>query len=346
MAEILTVYTGGTICSFETGECRSLDTSRAKRVIENNFHCNKERFGVEEEVIFRDSDSSQQTLSENMTTDKLINIVNHIKSFDLNKYQGIIVLHGTDSLAYTASLFSFVFSGSEIPIMLVSGHKPPNEEGTNANENFGTAVKLIADGIAPNVYVPYKNTDGKMWVHLGATLMQCPNFSDDFENSDKNKKILIDDETLFCKCKRYSETRKVVDLTEKKGKSALKISPYTGLDYKNIKLRGVGAVVHGAYHSGTVCVERNKNGENYGSSSVLWFADKCRKRSIPIFVAPSKLGEEQYSSVFDAVENGGVIPLHMTTESAYTKALLGVRAGFSGAELTEFMRTEINNEFV
>ena len=346
MTEILTVYTGGTICSFETGECRSLDTSRAKRLIESKFLDNKGQFGIDNEIIFKDSELDEQTLSENMTTDKLMRIVNHIKSFDLSKFQGVIVLHGTDSLAYTASLFSFVFSELEIPIMLVSGHKPPNEDGTNANENFGTAVKLIADGIAPNVYVPYENTNGEMWLHLGATLMQCPNFSDDFENADNNKKFLIGDREILKKCKKYSDARNPVDLIIKKGKSVLNIFPYTGLDYKRISLRKIGAVVHGTYHSGTICVERNGSYEKYGRSSVLSLADKCRKKNIPIFAAPSKLGEEQYSSVFDAVKYGGIIPLYMTTESAYGKALLGIRSGLEGNELIVFMQTEINNEII
>ena len=68
--------------------------------------------------------------------------------------------------------------------------------------------------------------------------------------------------------------------------------------------------------------------------------------NIPVFIAPSKLSNEQYSSVFDAVRTGGVIPLYMTRESAYCKAVLGSLNGLSGDELVEFMIGEINNEFI
>ena len=346
MAEILMVYTGGTICSFETDGCRSLDVSRAKRLIENKFFENKNKFGIEEEVVFRDSKLEKQTLSENMTMDRLCYIAEHIKSFDLSKYQGIIILHGTDSLAYTASFLSFVFAGVKVPVMLVSGHKPPNEEGSNANENFGIAVRLITEGIAPNVYAVYQNTDGKTWLHLGASLMQCPHFSDDFENASLDKKMLIGSEDLLYKCQMFSERRTKTDFKLANGKKVLNIMPYTGLCYGNISLENVCAVVHGTYHSGTVCVGQTDDEKNYGSDSVLWFADKCREKNIPVFIAPSKLSNEQYSSVFNAVRNGGIIPLYMTRESAYCKAVLGGLNGLSGDELVEFMIGEINNEFI
>ena len=345
MAEILMAYTGGTICSFEEGGCRNLDTSRAKRLIESLFFEHKSEY-CKEDVIFKDSGFKERTLSENMTRCKLWRMAEHIKSFDLSKFRGIIILHGTDTLAYTASFLSFVLSDTKIPIMLVSGHKPPNEEGTNANVNFATAVKLIVDGIAPNIYVPYRNTDGRMWLHTGATLRQCQNFSDDFENADVNKKFSVSNGGFFEKCRDFSVRRKKWDLKLVSDRKVLKISPYTGLDYENISLDNVGAVIHGTYHSGTVCVERNDSSGEYGSESVLWLAEKCRERKIPLFIAPSKLSKEQYSSVFDAVENGGIVPLHMTTEAAYGKAVLGIGAGLSEAELEGFMRTEINNEFV
>jgi L-asparaginase len=281
-----------------------------------------------------------------MTMDRLCYIAEHIRSFDLSKYQGIIILHGTDSLAYTASFLSFVFADVKVPVILVSGHKPPNEEGTNANENFGVAVKLITSGIAPNVYAVYQNTDGKMWVHLGATLMQCPNFSDDFENASVNKKMLVGSEDLLEKCKFYSERRTKTGFKFENDKKVLNIMPYTGLCYENISLENVCAVVHGTYHSGTVCVGRNDDEKLYGNDSVLWFADKCRQKNIPVFIAPSKLSKKQYSSVFDAVENGGLIPLYMTRESAYCKASLGEMNGLSGDKLMEFMMCEINNEFI
>ena len=241
---------------------------------------------------------------------------------------------------------SFVFADIKVPLILVSGHKPPNEEGTNANDNFGVAVRLITDGIAPNVYAVYKNTDGKMWIHLGATIMQCPSFSDDFENASVNKKILADSKDLFEKCRDYSKRRMKTDFKPLNSKKVLNIMPHTGLDYKNISLENVGAVVHGTYHSGTVCVQRNENDEIYGSNSILWFADKCKEENIPVFIAPSKLSKEQYSSVYDAVENGGLIPLYMTLESAYRKAVLGVMNGLFGDRLIEFMMGEINNEFI
>lgn len=361
MKQILTVYTGGTIGSAPDGEKRALNPTLAKRAIAANFSEGDSRYADLSAQLFRDSEFSEdlQTLSESMTQKKLGHIIRHIRSFDLSQYAGVIVLHGTDTLAYTAALFSLLFSDTPVPIMLVSGNRPPMDAETNANANFRAAAELIMDGIAPNVYVPYQNTDtdrGTVQIHLAATLMQCPNYSENFCNASVRKVFTLSfakmpDRELLDACKRLSEERSAV-YAEKLQKinnvpqnRVLLLHPYTGLDYARISLRGISAVVHGTYHSGTVCVERNKEGEPYSSRSILSLSDRCREREIPLFLSPCKLDGEQYSSAYDAVRNGGAIPLGMTAEAAYGKALVGVAMGLRGKELADFMQENVCGEW-
>lgn len=182
MKKILTVYTGGTICSSPEDGQRKLNSTIAKRALICNYAASDSEYAPLTESLFADSgfDTEHQTLSENMTPARLSCILNHISGFSQKDYSGIIVMHGTDTLAYTAALFAFAFSNTGIPVMLVSGNRPPMDEKSNANANFRTAVELIMKNIAPNVYVPYRNSDGNTYLHLASTLMSCNNFSEDF----------------------------------------------------------------------------------------------------------------------------------------------------------------------
>lgn len=344
--KILTVYTGGTICSFENEHCRSLDGKKAKRLLESRFFSQKEQHGIFDDIEFDDSGFENQTLSENMTEERLFEIADHIRNVQKGEYSGIIVLHGTDTLAFTASFLSFVLSDIKSPLILVSAQKPVLEADSNADINFAEAVRLIAKGIPANVYVVYRNSDNRTLLHLGSSIMQCKNFSDDFESASQDKVFELSKLSDFEKLTLFSEKRVKIPQNKKLCGRVVGIIPYTGLDYKRISLENVSIIVHGTYHSGTVCAERSVKNGKFSSASVLFLAEKCKKRKIPVFAAPSKLSKEQYSSMLDAVENGGVIPLDMTFESAYGKALAAKFLGVESKKTIDFMNEEVCGELI
>ena len=358
MKKILVVYTGGTICSAPQDGQRKLHTTLAKRAILANFSAGPSRYAGSADQLFEDSRlcKCHQTLSENMTVAKLDRIVDHLKTFDLNDYAGVILLHGTDTLAYTAALLSFLYADTPVPILLVSGNRPPMDPESNANENFRVAVELILGKIPPNVYVPYQNSDGKIWLHLGSTVMQCANFSEDFTNASANKMFAVDgdhicSDDLLQQCAPFStvenaSVRTVTEHFDHLRDDALLIYPYTGLRYSNILIDHAPAIVHGTYHSGTVCTERNDPAAAYSSNSVLWLLKKCNEQNIPVFIAPCKMGAEQYSSVFDAACFENAVLLNMTTEAAYGKLLIGISCGLKGEPLVHYMRTQLNHEMM
>lgn len=346
--KILIVYTGGTICSFLGDHSRELNVDRAKSVIIDNFENGDSKFAHLAAELFEDSRLTVNTLSENMTLAKQNSIIANIRSFDLEQYKGVIVLHGTDTLAYTASLLSLIFCNSPVPIMMVSANRPPNDPLSNANDNFKTATELILNGIAPNVYAPYRNSDGVIYVHIASTLIQCANFSEDFYNASKER-VFPAGNVDHSVCKSLSDSRSdIANIYPSNliGDSVLYVHPYAGLDYSRIDLTGIKSIVHGTYHSGTVCVERGTETEDYSECSILYFAEKCRTLGIEIFMAPCVLDGDQYSSVYDAVQNGGITPLNMTVEAAYAKALLGISLGYDKTKLHEFMLLDISGEII
>ncbi len=330
MKKILIISTGGTICSRLIDGCRRLAPDVSEATVVKNFY-NNPKYASLSGGIFENSGFSQKTLSENMTFGKLEGLILHIRSIELCNYSGIVILHGTDTLAYTASLLAMVCSDTPIPIMLVSGDAPPDMAKSNANDNFGRAVELILDGISPNVYVPYRNSDGKMTLHLASLLMQSPGFSSDFYSAKYYDSAELDS---------VSKQRKALPCSvEHLDTSVLMIQPYVNLDYSQIDLDGITAVAHGSYHSGTFCTEGGKH-------SLVSLAHRCKEHDIPLFVAPCTLGEGQYESVYEALKECELIPVSMTLEMLYIKLCVALSEGLHGEEIKSFILTPFNSEII
>lgn len=345
---ILLILTGGTICSFATdkGEQTS-DTQRAQTLIVDNFRNGNSEYKSENCVAF-DAVSPIDTLSENMTVAHWSALIDSMKSYDYSGYDGVIILHGTDTLAYTASLLSLVLAGIPVPFILVSSQQALYEPKSNGNDNFKAAVELIVNGITPNVYVTYRNDEingSTMYVHKAAHLLQCANHSDNFYSKDMtpvslknaafegigsldNKPIIMNDNFNLLSAK------------------VLKIEPYVGLDYSLFSLDGVDAVVHGTYHSSTVATNPKLFDTDCSDYSIMEMAKRCKTHipPIPLFIEP--FVKTTYETTGDAIRNG-ILPIkNLTSEMAYVKTLVGCALGFRNETLFNFIKTNINNEFL
>lgn len=328
MKQVLIISTGGTICSRLIDGCRRLSPDISEATVVTKFLSDK-KYASLTGGIFKNSEFPIKTLSENMTFEKLEVLISHIKSFELSDFLGVIILHGTDTLAYTASLLSMVCSDTPVPIMLVSGDAPPDMDESNANANFARAMEGILENMPPNVYVPYRNSDGRMILHLGSRLMQSPNFSADFRSGRAVDSFI-----------NASRDRKPLPFeTGALEPSVLMLNPYVNLDYSRVDLDGITAVVHGSYHSGTFCSED-------GRYSLVTLAKRCTEQDIPLFVAPCTLDDEQYESVYKAVSECSLIPVSMTLEMLYIKVTLAVSAGLHEDGIKDFVLTDYNSEII
>ena len=59
-------------------------------------------------------------------------------------YDGFVILHGTDTMAYTASAMSFVFEGLSKPIVFTGSQLPVGKLRTDGKENLITAIEIAA----------------------------------------------------------------------------------------------------------------------------------------------------------------------------------------------------------
>lgn len=61
-----------------------------------------------------------------------------------DKYDGFVVLHGTDTMAYTASALSFMLQGLTKPVIITGSQLPIGEVRTDGEENLITALQIAA----------------------------------------------------------------------------------------------------------------------------------------------------------------------------------------------------------
>lgn len=66
-------------------------------------------------------------------------------------YDGFVVLHGTDTMAYTASALSFILGGLNKPIVLTGSQIPLSEIRSDGRDNLITSVLIAAQGVAKEV---------------------------------------------------------------------------------------------------------------------------------------------------------------------------------------------------
>ncbi len=128
-------------------------------------------FEVEEEELFMMDSSNMQP--EEWT--KLAGCI-----YDRRKqYDGMVVIHGTDTLAYTASALSFALQNIEIPVVLTGSQVSIENPIADATENCRAALHMAASGCA-GVYVAFNR---KIIMGTRASKVRTRSF-DAFESID------------------------------------------------------------------------------------------------------------------------------------------------------------------
>ncbi|KAL5112506.1 L-asparaginase [Taenia crassiceps] len=95
--------------------------------------------------------------SSNCTIDNWIQIAKHVEFF-YDKFDGFIVLHGTDTLAYGASFLSFILEGLRKPVILTGSQIPIGELRSDGRENFLGSLLIAGGGqVVPEVAVFFDN---------------------------------------------------------------------------------------------------------------------------------------------------------------------------------------------
>jgi L-asparaginase len=136
-AKIVLIYTGGTIGmvkDFKSGALKAFDFKELlNRIPEVQLlECDIETISFETPI-----DSSNMNIS---SWQKIANIIEE----NYSKFDGFVVLHGSDTMSYSASALSFMLENLSKPVIFTGSQLPIGDLRTDAKENLITAIQVAS----------------------------------------------------------------------------------------------------------------------------------------------------------------------------------------------------------
>ncbi len=153
---VLLIYTGGTIGMIENQETGALEAFKFDQLMENVPELKRFNYSISSYQFTPPIDSSDM---EPSLWSKLVKII--YQNYD--KFDGFVILHGTDTMAFTASALSFMLEDLSKPVILTGSQLPIGKLRTDGKENLITAIEIAAakhpDGtaIVPEVCIFFEN---------------------------------------------------------------------------------------------------------------------------------------------------------------------------------------------
>jgi len=152
---VLIIYTGGTIGmieDIETGALTPIDFSQISQQVPE-----LQRFNITIDTISFDPviDSSD------INVEFWVKLAQTLKS-NYEQYDGFVILHGTDTMSFTASMLSFMLENQSKPVILTGSQLPIGKIRTDGKENLITAIEVAAakrgeHPIVPEVCIYFEN---------------------------------------------------------------------------------------------------------------------------------------------------------------------------------------------
>jgi len=133
---VLMIHTGGTLGMDLKGEPG--DAGRFKERLMNFAPRIFEMAHVEVEILFN-KDSS------NIRPNDWVRIAQEIND-NINDWDAFVVVHGTDTMAFTASALSFMLENTPKPVILTGSQRPITDPRSDAPRNLLNAVELAVEG--------------------------------------------------------------------------------------------------------------------------------------------------------------------------------------------------------
>ncbi len=136
-ANILLIYTGGTIGMIKDAETGSLKAFDFDNLLDNIpelklLDCNIDTISFKEPI-----DSSD------MNPDYWVDIAEIIED-NYDKVDGFVILHGSDTMSYTSSALSFMLENLAKPVVFTGSQLPIGDLRTDAKENLITSIQVAS----------------------------------------------------------------------------------------------------------------------------------------------------------------------------------------------------------
>ncbi len=335
---ILIIYTGGTIGMIENPETHTLQPFDFTHLIDNVPKIKMLDYTIENIQFNPPLDSSDMNPKYWMEMARAIE-----ENFD--RFDGFVVLHGTDTMAYTASALSFMLENLHKPVIITGSQLPIGEVRTDGEENLITALQIAAAtniNDAPMVQEVAILFENYLWRGNRSTKMSADNFnafkSNNYPSLAKiGLGIHFNEEALMrAVMKRPLKVRYAMDTNV----MFLDLNPGISEEILRHQLAtpGIKGIVLKTFGAG--------NAPTY-----LWFLDAIRDavdRGIVIVNVTQCVNGGVHTKRYlsgDRLAAAGVISGHdMTSEAAITKLMYLFGLGLPPAEVRKYLECSLCGE--
>ena len=335
---VLLIYTGGTIGMIENAETGALESFNFEHLQKHVPELQNFTFRIDTYQFDPPIDSSDM---EPSLWAKIVAIIND----NYENFDGFVILHGTDTMSYTASALSFMLENLAKPVILTGSQLPIGTLRTDGKENLMTSIEIAAaqdkegKALVPEVCIFFEN-------HLmrgnRTTKMNAENFN---AFRSFNYPVLAEAGIHI----KYNQAQIHVN------KSKQELVPHYLLDTNIVVLKlfpgiqeNVVATMLGTKGLKAVVLE------TYGSGNAPrkeWFLrhlhDACEQGIIIVNVTQCSAGTvemERYETGYQLLQAGVVSGYDSTTESAVTKLMFLLGHGYTPDEVRDRMNRSIAGE--
>jgi glutamyl-tRNA(Gln) amidotransferase subunit D len=259
-----------------------------------------------------------------------------------NGADAVIILHGTDTMGYTAAALSFMLGDVPRPVVVVGAQRSPDRPSSDAPSNLMAAARFCANGGTAGVFVVMHEGlgDGSFAVHTGTRVRKMHTTRHDAFESINVPPIAVMDETGNIKFnkKGIAPASKKAEARIGMERSTILLQYYPGMDpslFEGIMMKSKGIVISGSGlgHVSEGMIPLIKKADDNGSVVVV--TSQCINGRTNLNV---------YSTGRDMLSAGAVPVLDMLPETAYVKLMWALANSENAEEAKKLMTTPLAGE--
>ena len=253
-----------------------------------------------------------------------------------NDYDGIVVSHGTDTMAYTASMLTFMLQNINLPVVLTGSQVPMNVILSDAPGNLQVAFAAAAK-CAPGIYLAF---DRQVILGCRSVKVRTTSFNA-FESVNVPPVARVTSDGFeIQKPEKVSNGQCVLNTNIDANVSLVKLFP--GFDPRLLH-----AMAQSGCH-GIVIEAYGLGGMTYIRRNLVAAVGKLIRRGIPVIASSQCLYERsdltKYEVGQQALLQGAISAHDMTSESAITKLMWALGQGMDVAAVAKFFNTNVAGE--